>query len=357
MSLWPTALALVVACPLSGMAGVRIRCLRARARGAAACSGPAASPDGVHEFVAGMSTFAEQVTPVWSAQIETSRTQMEISVNALIERFEQISRHLAEALVASQAVIAQSDHGVFDSGRARLDDVVTSLEGALGKRRRNLDDLRALGLNEEMQSMTNQVMKIAAQTHLLALNAQIEAARVGEAGRGFAVVAVEVRKLAELSGEAGRRLSASAEQANAAISVACDMAEENSEDESGAVAEAKAKVHEVLTDLEQVVGVLRGATDELGHAAVGIQTEIAESLVQFQFQDRVGQVLEHLRQSVDSFPEYLARCAGGDADQLRRLDAEGLLDSLASSYTMRDEERAQESGGAVEVQESEITFF
>jgi len=352
MTLLAPALAAASAGGLGYLAG-------ARRRGAAgAPRRPAAGEGAVEDYLASLDAFAATVTPVWSAQLESTRLQMQTAITELVTKFAGIVQLLDTVLRSTDHGVAGGSSDVFEASSSRLGAVVTSLDEALEMRRHALDELRVLmSLNGEMKAMTADVTKIASQTHLLALNAAIEAARVGEAGRAFTVVATEVRQLADLSGATGERIGQKAEEVSAAIGAALSMAEASAQHEGSLVTDANERVHAVLDDLRALVEGLQDASTELGRAAEGIKHEISGSLVQFQFQDRIGQTLEHLRECIDAFPVKLDEAQRGGVPELRPLDAAGLLESLKSSYTMVEEHETHVGGGSVPVHENEITFF
>ncbi|KAF1005161.1 MAG: Oxygen sensor protein DosP [Luteibacter sp.] len=68
-------------------------------------------------------------------------------------------------------------------------------------------DHHVLDLTSRVETIASTVSKISFQTHVLSLNAAIEAARAGAEGKGFGVVAEEVRVLASQSKEAADRIS------------------------------------------------------------------------------------------------------------------------------------------------------
>ncbi|GAB7050930.1 hypothetical protein JCM9534A_60560 [Catenuloplanes indicus JCM 9534] len=234
-----------------------------------------------------ISRLAGSLAPVWSAQITSSRTQMETAVGTLTERFAEIVENLDTVLESSTGVLDEGQGGTFDRSRERLGGVVGTLDDALSSKRATVAELRTLlAFNDELRQMSGEVTAIAAQTNLLALNASIEAARIGRAGAAFGVVADEVRQLADRSAGTSERMASKVGHVESTIRTLLSHAEETAEREDEAVAGANAEVQAVLDDLQGVVAGFRDSSATLSRAATGIRGDISASLVNLQFQDR-----------------------------------------------------------------------
>ncbi len=79
----------------------------------------------------------------------------------------------------------------------QVDGLITSFNAQIHE---TLAEMETLSQRSNViRKAVSQIIGIAEKTHMLSLNASIEAAKAGAAGKGFSVVAQEIRKLADLT--------------------------------------------------------------------------------------------------------------------------------------------------------------
>lgn len=317
-------------------------------------------------YLAGQHDFAAQVAPIWSEQIEASRGQMESAITELTERFSGITARIDIAVQAAAAETQSTEDtesglvAVFGRSERELAAVIESQRSAMRGMVNMLEKVQGLDrFIAELHEMAADVAKIAQQTNLLALNAAIEAARSGEAGRGFAVVAKEFRLLSTQSGDTGRRIAEKADIISQAIVETRNAVRTSVQVEDGSMSHAEAAIGRVLSDFRDITDALLRSSTLLKDESIGLKSEVGAALVQLQFQDRVSQIMSHVRDNIGGLPAQFQ----GNAEQhaqdgaLRPLDATAFLAELKKTYVTIDQHVIHDGGQVARSTQTEVTFF
>lgn len=194
-----------------------------------------------------------------------------------------------------------------DASRARVDGALEDVRGLVDAVERvadRLDDLAETVVG--VRGIAATIDDIAKQTHLLALNARIEAARSGGEGSGFAVIAEEVRKLSdrtiESAGQADEMLRGLAthvaelvEQSRAS-SASAETVGESTQSIGGVVEQLSAAMADVGGGAEEIAG----AASETDREVVGFRDALATLTA------GVGGSSESLREARDRVNRLLA---------------------------------------------------
>ncbi|MFK2877081.1 methyl-accepting chemotaxis protein [Rhodanobacter hydrolyticus] len=208
----------------------------------------------------------------------------------------------ANAMRAQQAAqLAAGASNVARESGAAMSEAVKAME-------------RVQDVSGRINEITETMAKIATQTHILAINASVEAAHAGEAGKGFNVVASEVQSLARSSRAASDQIRALIEESISIIDGSTQR-----------IGHAEAMVGKLLGSVDEVVDTVNSIALQSREQATGIQ----------QVNQAVSQ-MDEVTQSNAALVEEAA--AAAEAVQLR---AGSLVRSVAFFKVDEEEELAE----------------
>ncbi len=320
----------------------------------------------VEEYILELERLPVELFPILSRHIESARCLTEDSITNLTGRFSQLVvelQQMAEASRSSGVTEGSGIDGLFAASQTDLREIVQSLEAVLKRQDTILAQVQGLaGYAGELESMAQGVRSVAEQINVLALNAAIEAARAGEHGRRFAVVAGEVRKLAASSSHTGELISEKTRAISASMGQTLELVENSHEFDDQVVEKSESTIHGVLARLQETVNILQRDAATLRGSSENISGEISTVLVNLQFQDRVSQVLAHVRDTMTQVQAVLGEIQV-DAVHDRHQDmlrVDELLNQMLQEYSTQEE--LQQHQGVQELEKpsdtaSDLTFF
>lgn len=219
------------------------------------------------------------------------------------------------------------------------------------------------GVYERMQADAQPQVDLACAEHLAALEAvQDQLCQCQAHGGMLSQSAASLSSELAQTKEALARLQGAhqPEQITVAIVSTCQAAHDSRQHERASMAASEAVIGAVLNDFRNATDALVLSSSQIKDESIGIKSEVGEALVQLQFQDRVSQVMAHVKTNIARLPDYMeqSRLQFARSGVLCPLDTAGLLAELESTYAMADE-RALHNGSvqAGQTQDSEITFF
>ena len=293
--------------------------------------------------------------PVVSAQLRDANRQVEQAVAKVGANFGRMAERAREGANEASRILG----GVPESSGG---SPVMGIDGLLSSSRATLEDLlsrivrdgevchKLAGRMDSLERHMGHIVKALADVDrisfgntILALNAKIEAAHMGERGQGFELVAQELWIQSQRSNQITEGIRATiaglAGDAKSAMAEVGDMAcadRDRIRTLERQVQDALGRLERAHQDMQESVAEGSERNEALAFPASSAGPAV---LVALQFQDRVSQQIGHIVEALESMRAAVAVPLGGLGGDPRDPHARGSEAArlLAGSYTMEAE--------------------
>ncbi len=212
---------------------------------------------------------------------------------------------VAENAQAAKQIVQEANNSLEDGDRTmnRTVDGIMAIQETVEE---TSQKVKRLGeASQKISRVVNLIRDLANQTHVLALNASIEANDISSEGQGFAVVAEEVRSLSEQSTAATKEIEQILEEIQTETNQVA-IAMEAGREQVIAGTELVETTRQKLTSIAKVSGQIRQLVEEMAQAATA-QAKTSASV--FNTMQEVETIAQHTSAksvtSADSFNKLL----------------------------------------------------
>ena len=225
-----------------------------------------ATAERIHESAVSLSKTSEDVNAATNGIAEAARSiaagadeqaDDAAKTSSLTRDLAGSAERVADAVRTVHTAAEEASERAHAGAEAarRASDGIVQVSNAVDASANAVDGFQ--GRADEIGKIVTFIVSLAEQTHLLAINATIEASRAGEEARGFAVVAEEVRRLADhVRGFADQISSVAEEIRGGSRTIAASI-----RDSARAAGEARSLVERAAISFDGVLDATRGTTD------------------------------------------------------------------------------------------------